>query len=55
MPIERTKPVFMKAAWMPAAPPRSSGGTLFMMAAELGAENIPPPKPFKKTRTAKTQ
>ena len=48
-------PVFMKAAWMPAAPPRWSAGTEFMTAAELGAENMPPPTPFAKTRMAKSQ
>ena len=51
MPVESTMPVFMNAAWMPAAPPRWSAGTEFITAAELGAENMPPPMPLAATRS----
>src|SRR5580693_3672955 len=54
-PIERTMPVFKKAAWIPAAPPRWSAGTEFMTAAEFGAENMPPPTPLAKTSAANAQ
>ena len=55
MPIDNTMPELRNVACTPAAPPRCSGGTLFMMAVEFGAENKPPPMPLSSTSTAKTQ
>ena len=40
---------------MPDATPRLRAGTLFMMAAVLGAANMPKPTPFIKMTPAKLQ
>ena len=44
IPMDSTKPEFVNVASMPEAAPRCLGGTLFMMAAVLGAANRPEPR-----------
>ena len=48
MPMDSTNPEFWNVASMPEAAPRCLAGTLFMMAAALGAENSPMPTPAMK-------
>ena len=50
MPMDSTNPEFWNVASMPDAAPRCLAGTLFMMAAALGAENSPMPTPAMKIR-----
>ena len=55
MPIDNDDPALKKVARTPDAAPRWAAGTLDMMAAVLGAVKMPPPKPLRKTRSAKIQ
>ena len=55
MPIDSTKPEFWNVASMPEAAPRCRAGTLFMIAAALGAENRPMPAPATKMSTPKAR
>ena len=52
MPMDSTKPEFWNVASMPEAAPRCRAGTLFMIAAALGAENRPMPAPARKISAA---
>ena len=54
-PIDSTKPEFWNVASMPEAAPRWCRGTLFMMAAALGAENRPMPAPARKMSSPKAR
>ena len=53
MPMESGMPSIWQVARMPEATPRSRAGTLFMMAAVLGAANMPKATPFRKITPAK--
>ncbi len=55
MPIESGMPSVWQVARMPEATPRLRAGTLFMMAAVLGAANMPKAMPFRKSTQAKVQ
>ena len=55
MPIDSDEPALKNVARTPEAAPRWDAGTLDMIAAVLGAVKMPPPRPLRKTSTAKTQ
>ena len=50
--IEMGLPTFIKVALMPEPAPRCLGGRLFMMAAVLGAINMPIDRPSRKMMAA---
>ena len=54
MPMESGMPSVWPVARMPEATPRSRAGTLFMMAAVLGAANMPKATPLRKMTQAKS-
>src|SRR5579875_1904230 len=54
-PMDSAVPEFWKVERTPEATPRWLAGTLLMMAAVLGAENIPTPTPLPATSRAKAQ
>ncbi len=52
MPIDSGWPIICAVERMPDAAPRLRAGTLFMIAAVLGAPNMPNAMPSKKSSTA---
>ncbi len=48
-------PVFWNVERIPEAAPRCDAGTLLMMDAELGALNMPTPRPFTVISAANAQ
>ena len=55
MPIDSDEPALKNVARTPDAAPRSSAGTLDMIAAVFGAVKMPPPRPLKNTSSANSQ
>ena len=51
-PIERDDPALKNVPRIPAAAPRSSAGTAFMICAVFGDANMPEPTPLRKVRIA---